>query len=51
MGLSGRIFGFGTLSMLVPQALMGVASVALVYGAVRRVSGYGRVFSPALSWP
>lgn len=41
MALSGRIFGFGTLSMLVPQALMGVASVALVYGAVRRVSGYG----------
>jgi 4-amino-4-deoxy-L-arabinose transferase-like glycosyltransferase len=41
MALSGRLFGFGTLSMLVPQALMGVASVALVYGAVRRVSGYG----------
>lgn len=41
MALSGRIFGFGTLSMLVPQALMGVASVALVHGAVRRVSGYG----------
>jgi 4-amino-4-deoxy-L-arabinose transferase-like glycosyltransferase len=41
MALSGRIFGFGTLSMLVPQALMGVASVALVYSAVRRVSGYG----------
>ena len=41
MGLSGRIFGFGTLSMLVPQALMGVASVALVYGAVRRAGGYG----------
>jgi 4-amino-4-deoxy-L-arabinose transferase-like glycosyltransferase len=41
MALSGRVFGFGTLSMLVPQALMGVASVALVYGAVRRVSGYG----------
>ncbi len=41
MALSGRIFGFGTLSMLVPQALMGLASVALVYGAVRRVSGYG----------
>ena len=33
MGLSGRIFGFGTLSMLVPQALMGVASVG---AAVRR---------------
>ncbi|MBB3749117.1 4-amino-4-deoxy-L-arabinose transferase-like glycosyltransferase [Mycolicibacterium sp. BK634] len=41
MALSGRIFGFGTLSMLVPQALMGVGSVALIYGAVRRVSGYG----------
>jgi 4-amino-4-deoxy-L-arabinose transferase-like glycosyltransferase len=41
MALSGRLFGFGTLSMLVPEALMGVASVALVYSAVRRVSGYG----------
>ncbi len=41
MAVAGRLFGFGTLSMLVPQALMGVASVALVYGAVRRVSGYG----------
>lgn len=41
MALSGRLFGFGTLSMLVPQALMGVASVALVYSAVRRVSGCG----------
>ncbi len=41
MALSGRLFGFGTLSMLVPEAFMGVASVALVYGAVRRVSGYG----------
>lgn len=41
MALSGRLFGFGTLSMLVPQALMGVASVAMIYGAVRRVSGYG----------
>ncbi|AQT82107.1 glycosyl transferase [Mycolicibacterium litorale] len=41
MALSGRIFGFGTLSMLVPQALMGVASVWLVHGAVRRVAGYG----------
>jgi 4-amino-4-deoxy-L-arabinose transferase-like glycosyltransferase len=39
MGLSGRIFGFSSWSMLVPEALMGVASVALVYAAVRRVSG------------
>ena len=36
MGLSARIFGFSSWSLLAPQALMGVASVALVSGAVRR---------------
>src|SRR3954449_9320395 len=36
MGLSARIFGFGVWSMLIPQALMGVASVGLVYVSVRR---------------
>ncbi|GAA1636506.1 hypothetical protein GCM10009744_26970 [Kribbella alba] len=36
MGLSARIFGFSTWSMLVPQALMGVASVGLLYVSVRR---------------
>ena len=39
MGLSGQIFGFGSASMLVPEALMAVATVALLYGAVRRISG------------
>jgi 4-amino-4-deoxy-L-arabinose transferase-like glycosyltransferase len=39
MGLSARIFGFGSWSMLVPQALMGVGSVALLYATVRRWSG------------
>ncbi|WP_369371993.1 ArnT family glycosyltransferase [Promicromonospora sp. Populi] len=39
MGLSGRIFGFSTWSMLAPQALMGVGSVALLYATVRRWSG------------
>lgn len=39
MGLSGRIFGFSTWSMLVPEALMGVAAVALVHALVRRWSG------------
>src|SRR3954470_14376678 len=34
--LSVRVFGFHSLSMLVPQALMGVASVGLVYDMVRR---------------
>ncbi|WP_067897881.1 ArnT family glycosyltransferase [Nocardia vaccinii] len=39
MALSGRLFGFSSFSMLLPEALMGVASVALVYAAVRRWSG------------
>ena len=39
MGLSGQIFGFSSASMLVPQALMAVATVALLYGAVARTSG------------
>jgi 4-amino-4-deoxy-L-arabinose transferase-like glycosyltransferase len=40
MELSGRLFGFSSWSMLVPQALEGVAAVGLLYGAVRRVSGH-----------
>lgn len=39
MGLSARLFGFSSASILVPEALMGVATVALVYGAVARLSG------------
>ena len=39
MALSGRLFGFNAWSMLVPQALMGVASVALLYATVRRTNG------------
>jgi 4-amino-4-deoxy-L-arabinose transferase-like glycosyltransferase len=39
MALSGRIFGFSSWSMLVPEALMGVASVALLHAAVRRWYG------------
>ena len=37
--LAGRIFGFSPLSMLVPQALMGVAAVGFLYLAVKRASG------------
>ncbi|SDO37424.1 4-amino-4-deoxy-L-arabinose transferase [Nakamurella panacisegetis] len=40
MGLSGRIFGFSSFSMLLPEALMGVGTVALLYAAVRRTSGH-----------
>ncbi|NMO88531.1 phospholipid carrier-dependent glycosyltransferase [Actinomycetospora sp. TBRC 11914] len=39
MALSGRLFGFSSWSMLVPEALMGVVSVGLVYATVRRWSG------------
>src|SRR6478609_1680282 len=39
--LSVRVFGYSSLSMLVPQALMGVASVGLTYDLVRR--RFGRV--------
>src|ERR1700732_4109579 len=36
MELSARIFGVNSWSILVPQALEGVASVAVLYAAVRR---------------
>jgi 4-amino-4-deoxy-L-arabinose transferase-like glycosyltransferase len=39
MALPGRIFGFNSWTMLAPQALLGVASVALLYLSVRRVWG------------
>ncbi|MFG6200119.1 glycosyltransferase family 39 protein [Nonomuraea sp. JJY05] len=39
MGLSARVFGFGTWSMLLPQAIAGVAAVGLVHSAVRRALG------------
>ncbi|GAB36073.1 putative glycosyltransferase [Gordonia otitidis NBRC 100426] len=39
MGLSGQVFGYSSASMLVPEAVMGVASVALLYATVTRVSG------------
>ena len=41
MALSGGIFGFSSLSMLIPQALEGVAAVALLYAGVKRWFGAG----------
>ncbi len=41
MGLSARLFGVTAWSVLVPQALVGVGSVWLLYATVRRW------FSPA----
>ncbi|MGH3251994.1 MAG: glycosyltransferase family 39 protein, partial [Trebonia sp.] len=39
--LSGRLFGFGTWSLLAPQAIEGVLSVLLLFAAVRRWFGPG----------
>ena len=39
MEISARLFGFNQWSVLVPQALEGVATVAIVYVAVRRWFG------------
>ncbi|MGW5382723.1 glycosyltransferase family 39 protein [Nocardia sp. NPDC003963] len=39
MELSARLFGFGSWSMLAPQVLMAVASVALLWATVRRSFG------------
>src|SRR3954454_12818168 len=39
MALSARIFGLSSWSLLVPEALMGVAAVALLAGTRRRVAG------------
>ena len=39
MEIAGRIFGFSSWSMLVPQALMGVATVGLLYLTVKRWFG------------
>ena len=47
--LSARIFGFHPLSLLVPQALMGVAAVGLTYDLVRRRFGRAAGFVAGLA--
>ncbi|MCU1456884.1 MAG: hypothetical protein JWL73_976 [Actinomycetia bacterium] len=39
MGLSGRVFGFSSWSMLLPEALMGVASVGVLWHLVKKWMG------------
>src|SRR4051812_7365298 len=46
---SVKVFGFHPLSMLVPEALMGVATVALVYDLVRRRFGRAAGFAGGLA--
>src|SRR6201995_2488771 len=41
MELSGRVFGLNAWSILVPEALEGVATVAVLYATVRRWAGSG----------
>src|SRR4051794_11920625 len=46
--LSARIFGFNSLSILVPQALMSVGTVALAYDLTRRRFGRAGGFAAGL---
>jgi len=41
MGLSARLFGVNSWSILAPQAAMGVATVGVLYATVRRWAGSG----------
>jgi 4-amino-4-deoxy-L-arabinose transferase-like glycosyltransferase len=41
MGLSVRVFGLNAWSILVPEALMGVASVGVLYATIKRWFGAG----------
>lgn len=47
--LSAKVFGFNSLVILVPQALMGVASVGLLYDLTRR--RWGRVAGTVAGLP
>jgi 4-amino-4-deoxy-L-arabinose transferase-like glycosyltransferase len=47
--LSARIFGYHPLSLLIPQALMGIVAVALVYDLVRRRFGRAAGFAGGLA--
>jgi 4-amino-4-deoxy-L-arabinose transferase-like glycosyltransferase len=40
MGLSGRVFGFGSFSVMVPNALYGIATVIVLHATVRRTLGH-----------
>ncbi|MCU1527265.1 MAG: glycosyl transferase [Frondihabitans sp.] len=54
MEISARIFGFSSFSMLLPEALMGIATVGVLYATVRRhfsapvalIAGAAMAFTP-----
>ncbi|WP_329090429.1 glycosyltransferase family 39 protein [Actinomadura citrea] len=47
MGLSARVLGFGTWSLLLPQVAAGVAAVAVLYATVRRAFGHAAALTAA----
>ncbi len=48
MGLSGRVLGFSSFSMLLPEALCGIGSVLLLHNIVRRTVGHRAAILAAL---
>jgi 4-amino-4-deoxy-L-arabinose transferase-like glycosyltransferase len=49
MGLSGRLLGFSSFSMLLPEALCGIASVLLLHNLTKRTLGHGAALLAALT--
>jgi 4-amino-4-deoxy-L-arabinose transferase-like glycosyltransferase len=48
MGLSGRVLGFSSFSMLLPEALAGVGSVVVLHNLVKRTLGHRAAILAAL---
>ena len=48
MGLSGRVLGFSSFSMLLPEALAGVGSVVVLHNVVKRTLGHRPAILAAL---
>jgi 4-amino-4-deoxy-L-arabinose transferase-like glycosyltransferase len=48
MGLSGRVFGFSSFSMLAPEALCGVGAVLVLHNTVKRTLGHRAAILAAL---
>src|SRR4051812_15210171 len=49
MGLSARVFGFSSFSILLPDALCTIAAVALLYATVKRAFGPAAGIAAALA--
>jgi 4-amino-4-deoxy-L-arabinose transferase-like glycosyltransferase len=48
VGLSGRLFGFSSFSMLLPEALCGVGAVLVLHNTVKRTLGHRAAILAAL---